>query len=265
MAIRIREAVAPRTSPDRLRRWLARWCRTAVNLIFPPRCAYCDLDLGEPHDALLLCQACREKLGPEQWPCCRRCGAAIPADCPPPERCGLCRSARLHFDTVVPLAEYQEDLRSAILRMKRPPGESLSKAMGQLLARRRGQRLAELEPDVIAPIPMHWARRLKRGTNSPEILAGCLAQRLGVPLEAHLLVRRRNTKPQPGLRPPQRFANLKGAFRTSKGYDFRGVRVLLVDDVLTTGATCSEAAHVLKQAGAAWVAAAVLARAEGDK
>lgn len=111
---------------------------------------------------------------------------------------------------------------------------------------------------------MHWTRRVVRGTNSPEILAACVAKGLNLPLAMGVLRRRRNTELQPHLRPAERFANVRGAFEIGSEYDMAQARVLLVDDVLTTGATSSEAAKVLKRAGAAMVAVAVLARAEGN-
>jgi len=110
-------------------------------------------------------------------------------------------------------------------------------------------------------VPMYWKRRLVRGTNSPEIIARSVAAGLGVKARGRLLVRCRNTLPQADLSPRHRFSNVKGAFRVRKHRDLDGARVLLVDDILTTGATCSEAARALKKAGAAVVAAAVVARA----
>jgi ComF family protein len=114
---------------------------------------------------------------------------------------------------------------------------------------------------VIMPIPMFWGRRLRRGKNCPETLAECLSQSLGVPMRRGLLVRHRNTLPQNNLTPAHRFKNMRGAFRVRRPTIVAGARVLLVDDVLTTGATCSEAAKTLKQAGAETVAVAVVARA----
>lgn len=149
-----------------------------------------------------------------------------------------------------------------MLRMKRPRGQPLSAAMARLLALRRGPQLAELGADLIVPVPMHWARRLGRGVNGPETLAECLARLLGIPVRRRVLSRSRNTLPQASLRRSERFRNVRGAFRVRAGYHLEGRRVLLVDDILTTGATCSEAAKTLKQAGATMVAAAVVARAE---
>jgi ComF family protein len=147
--------------------------------------------------------------------------------------------------------------------MKRPSHGALSVAMGRLLAQRRRERLIEVQADVVIPIPMFWRRRLGRGTNSPEVLASCLGKSLGIPVRRRVLVRHRNTLPQADLSPSRRFQNVRGAFRVRRGDALKDARVLIVDDVLTTGATCSEAAKMLKQAGAAWVAVAVVARAQG--
>jgi len=148
--------------------------------------------------------------------------------------------------------------------MKQPSHDALSAAMGRLLAARREERFAALKIDLVVPIPMYWMRLLRRGTNSPEVLSRCLGQHLGVPV-CRLLSRRRNTLPQADLSPRERFHNVRGAFRVKGRCRLQGRRILLVDDILTTGATCSEAAAVLKEAGAEMVVAAVIARAQGPK
>jgi ComF family protein len=232
-----------------------------LNLVYPPRCACCDADVPAADGGTMLCTDCRQSLGLELWIGCRRCGAATSA-APPPDRCQRCKDFSLHFDTVSPLGEYDGKLREAVLHMKRASREALSLAIGRLLAQRRGEQLAQFRPNVVVPVPMHWWRRLRRGANSPEILAECLGHRLKLPV-ARLLIRGRHTRPQKDLPPRERFANVRGAFhvRGAIGTRWKGSHVLLVDDILTTGATCSEAARVLKLAGAAAVAVAVVARA----
>jgi len=178
--------------------------------------------------------------------------------------CVGCRGRRFHFDTVVPLGVYRDQLRSAVLKMKRPSGEPLACALGQLLVLRRKEKLTQLRPQWVAPVPMHWFRRAMRKTNSPELLAEQIARGLGTAFAPRLLRRRRNTRLQPDLAPGERFHNVRGAFEVGAACDVQGARVLLVDDVLTTGATASEAASVLRRAGADMVAVAVVARAESD-
>lgn len=137
-------------------------------------------------------------------------------------------------------------------------------ALTRLLMEVHRARLTDYRADVVVPMAMHWSRRMVRGVNGPEISAEVVAGELGVPMARRLLVRRRKTRRQFNLSPPQRFRNVRQAFGVSAGYHLDAARVLLVDDILTTGATCSEAARVLRGAGAEEVGVAVLARAEGD-
>jgi ComF family protein len=246
-----------------LRRNARRLVSAGLDLLYPPRCACCGADLRPSDDGILLCRDCRLVLAPESWPGCPRCGAAGSTEGDRLVGCPLCRGVSLRFDTVIVMGGYHSELRKAVLRMKRPRSESLCAAIGRLLAVRRGRQLAELSADLIVPVPMHWARRLGRGANSPETTADCLGRSLRVRVGRRVLARHRNTLPQAELSPRERFRNVRGAFRVRAGYHLQGLRVLLVDDILTTGATCSEAAKMLKQSGAAMVAAAVVARAQG--
>lgn len=247
-----------------LRRWVSRGRRVGLKLLLPPRCASCNTDLLDAADGLLLCSDCRAALCPGPWHSCRRCGATALPEHPAPGSCNWCRANRLRFDRAVVLGAYRGELRKAVLRMKRSSSEPLSAALARLYNDSRGEQIASLRPDLAVPVPMFWARRLVRGTNSPEILADCLGRHLRVPLAGGVLFRRRNTLLQQNLPPTRRFRNVHDAFRLRASYHFDGARVLLVDDILTTGATCSEAARLLKQAGASMVAVAALARAEGD-
>ena len=146
-----------------------------------------------------------------------------------------------------------------MLRIKRPHERVLAAALGELLAESLVARQIEATPDAVVPIPMHWTRKAWRGTNSPQTIAERLARRLDAPLAPHLLVRCRRTEPQASLSLP----NDGPTFRACPHPDLAGARLLLVNDIMTTGATANEAARMLIKAGAASVAIAVLARAEG--
>jgi ComF family protein len=236
-----------------------------LDLLFPPRCAYCREDIDQSDDHLPICGECCRRLVPENWICCRHCGGAISGEGEGElsDHCSMCKKPPLLFDTVVAIGGYKTDLRKVIYLMKQTQHAPLATAMGRLLVQKRFNELAGLHADLIVPIPMHWRRRLKRGTNSPEHLARCLGQKLGIPVHRRLLVRCKNTQPQSELPPRQRFRNVRGAFRVRTTHHIQDARILLVDDVLTTGATCSEIARILKEAGAAMVAVAVVARAQG--
>lgn len=115
--------------------------------------------------------------------------------------------------------------------------------------------------DLVTATPMHWRRRWQRGFNQAELLANEVSRRTGIKT-ARLVRRRKSTPPQAGLTRAARRTNVAGAFELAPGVDVRGLRVLLVDDVLTTGATASACAAVLKRAGAKYVAVLTLARAD---
>jgi predicted amidophosphoribosyltransferase len=130
--------------------------------------------------------------------------------------------------------------------------------------RQCGERIAQAGAHVVVPIPLHWRRRWAQRTNSAAVLAEILSGRLGLPHADGLHRRRRYTKRQFDLTPHQRWDNVRHAFCVRAGYHLQRANVLLVDDILTTGATCSEAAHTLRKAGAAGVTVAVIARSFGQ-
>jgi predicted amidophosphoribosyltransferase len=168
------------------------------------------------------------------------------------------------FDRTIALGHYEGQLRDLVLRMKEAAGDAVSIAMGRLMMERCGERLAACNIDVVAPIPLHWRRRIVHRTNSAAVLAEVLSAKLRVPRADRLLRRTRPTLRQFDLNPPKRWENVRRAFAVRAGYHLRDAHVLLVDDILTTGATCSEAAKVLRAAGAARVTVAVVARAFGE-
>lgn len=237
-----------------------RWFGRGLDLVFPPACARCHAEI-DPGVTPPLCAACRESLV-DPRPACPRCGSVLTrADDAPP--CVRCRDVKFRFGQVVRLGGYEGSLRQAVLEIKRPQHRLLAAALAELLAAASLDRLAALAPEVVVPVPMHWTRKMWRGTNSPETIAACLAGHLRVPARAGLLSRRRRTAPQASLAPSRRRANVRGAFRAARHADLPGARVVLVDDIMTTGATLNEAARTLAGRGAEVVAVAVLARAEG--
>lgn len=243
---------------------LPAWKRAGLNLLLPPRCTFCDADLSNNEEEKLFCLECEEGLGPRRWPACRRCGWQVAPELDRAADCPQCRRTPFGFEQVVALGDYHGLLGEAILRMKVWQGEPLAMALGDLYVRRRGAQLAALKPEVLVPLPIDWLRRLGRRINSPDILATRLGKAMGLPVVDRVLRWRRRTLPQKRLPPDLRFRNVRRAFRVVQGYDFHGARVALVDDVLTTGATCSEAAKALKEAGASAVIVATLARAARD-
>ena len=256
-----------------LREVLARFGGEAVallrapGLVYPDRCVWCDGELGPHHitgHAAMLCDTCETILGDAPLEIrCWRCGAATPGRSVP--ECEWCIKHRLRFDATFPLGQYDGPLKQAILQMKLPTGEALAAATARLFCERLGRQIKAYAPELVVPVPMHWGRRMRRGINGADVLAATVAGHLDVPLVARAVRRHFHTALQRGLRERDRFRNVRGAFAVDATYDFHGARVLVVDDVLTTGATCSELSRALKRAGASWTGVAVLARAEGPE
>lgn len=234
--------------------------RIGVGLIFPPSCTACREPLDSEAGDVLLCEECRRQLV-DLRPACSKCGSMLPGGLA--GSCPTCAARSLRFHEVVRLGEYDGMLRHAVLRTKHASEQPLAIALGELLFEIRKDELQAVAADVVIPIPMHWTRRVWRGFNSAEVLAQRLAHRLKLPLASYLLRRRKRTEPQANLPPRRRFSNVRKAFEVRRDPDLHDARVLLVDDILTTGATSSAAARALSAAGAAHVAVAVLARAEG--
>ena len=177
--------------------------------------------------------------------------------------CAECRNKKFRFDRVYSLGEYEGRLREAIVQMKYEAGRPLAAATGTLMGRRICRLDFDDKPDLATCVPKFWAKRLTTGVNSAEILMSALARRANIPAVPDALVCRRNINKQSMLSPEQRRKNVRGAWRVAAGYDLSGAHILLVDDVLTTGATVDEIARTLKKAGASRVVVSVVGRASG--
>ena len=173
-------------------------------------------------------------------------------------RCGLCRRGLSGFDAAYSFGSYEGTLRKLIQLLKYGKVSTLAKPMGRMLADALPRERAY---DLIVPMPMHWRRRWSRGFNQAELLARVIARLLNTPIRKAVR-RSKATPPQAGLTSAQRRANMSGAFRIRRPRVVRGKRILLIDDVFTTGATAAACARVLKRAGAAHVAVLTVARTD---
>ena len=173
-------------------------------------------------------------------------------------RCAVCRGGLAGFDAAYSYGIYDGTLRKLIQTFKYGNVPVLAQPLAVMLglAIPRERRF-----DVIVAMPMHWKRRWQRGFNQAALLADVVGKRLGVPV-SNAVRRRKATPPQAGLTGAQRRTNMSGAFEVRNAAAIQGKRVLLIDDVFTTGATAGACARVLKRAGAAQVAVATIARAD---
>ncbi len=173
-------------------------------------------------------------------------------------RCGLCRLELNGYDAAYTFGSYEETLRELIHLFKYGRIETLAQPLGEmaLAAFPRDERF-----DLIVPMAMHWWRRWQRGFNQAEALARVIGKRTGIPV-LDLVRRTRSTSRQAGLTNSARRKNVSGTFAVRQPERLRERRVLLVDDVLTTGATASACAKAMKHAGAVYVAVLAVARTD---
>jgi ComF family protein len=173
-------------------------------------------------------------------------------------RCSLCRLGLTGFNAAYTFGSYEDTLRNLIHLFKYNKIRPLARPLGALLARAIPR---EQSFDLIVPMPLHWKKQWTRGYNQSALLAKEIARKWGVPA-ANIVRRVKATSPQAGLSNAKRRLNVRGAFRIRKDRNLKGLRVLLIDDVLTTGATASACAKVLKRAGASHVTVAAVARTD---
>jgi ComF family protein len=205
------------------------------------------------------CPACGDAMGPHEAGVCAACWRDLAR-----ASGGRQEAPARHLGSLTVLGPYEGRLREIIRCFKYGDRPELAGPLADRLAARLaapGGALADV--DLIVPVPLHWRRRWSRGFNQSERLARRLARASGCPAMAGAIVRTRHTPPQTGASRRRRLANVRGAFRARRGAGrdrLEGAGVLLLDDVVTTGATLRAAARALKEAGAARVHGAALAR-----
>lgn len=230
-----------------------------AHVLWPRTCFVCDRSIDAAAPDGCVCVACREVLTTDDSDYCPRCASTVGPYTDLTEGCPRCRGVTFRFDRVVRLGPYDGLLREAVLRLKHENGEPLAEELGGKLAAVRGAAIGLSSIDVVVPVPLHWRKRWRRGYNQSAAVARGVTDTTGLVCRSRWLVRTRDTLSQTVQTPAKRWENMRGAFRVTRGADVRGTRILLVDDVLTTGATASAAAGALQEAGAAQVVVAVLA------
>jgi ComF family protein len=235
-----------------------------LHLIFPGACAACGGPLLAGRKSAL-CRECWEGLErlPEKG--CARCGWPFPgpaaADGAAAPLCQRCRETEDQFSLARAALWYREDgvARTAILLCKHGPHPTLLRQLGRLLADEGARRLPLENIQAVVPVPLHWRRQWRRGFNQARVLAEAVGRAHGLSVLTRALARARATPEQSGDGEARR-RNVRGAFVVRQGRGLAGTRLLLVDDVFTTGATVNACAAALRGAGAADVAVLTLAR-----
>src|SRR5688500_12533472 len=235
---------------------------SVLALVYPQRCGACDGSVDSRHDGVA-CSTCWDatRIFDENDTLCWKCGAlstaAVAEEKRQSVRCGRCDADS--FTGARACGLYEGALRASILALKREP--KVARRLLETL-RQTQQRSPLAEADLIVPVPLHASREGERGFNQAIVLARELARATKLPIDEHSLVRRVHTeRHRAGMDARARRDSVEGAFEVRRPEPLDGRRVLLIDDVFTTGATVSECAAVLKSAGAADVYVLTIARA----
>lgn len=227
----------------------------------PPRCVLCGARGQAP--CMDLCSDCQADLPARNGPTCLRCGATMTGPgCGP--ACEDCLADPPPVDRCFAVFDYSFPVISLIRSFKYRGRLALGRVFGTLLAEAVAARRLHLDVDLLLPVPLHPRRQLERGFNQSAEIARWTSRGIGRKVAGRCLRRRLNTRPQVGLSRAGRRRNVRGAFEVQQ--NLSGVRVVIIDDVLTTGTTVAELADCLRRAGAGTVDVWCLAHApEGDR
>lgn len=234
-----------------------------ISVIFPAPCRICGFVLTRA-GTLPICEACFQSLRPLNGPVCACCGrplaSEVALDALMP-KCFACRRDVYAFKCARSFGPYTDQMVRAIGIMKYERLTQLGRWFAQRLHSVARENTALREVDVVVPVPLHPGRLRERGYNQAELIAKPLARWMRLPLSSHLLVR---TKPRPSrllLSRRERWLTVRGAYEIRKGTRVDNLRILLIDDVFTTGATLDACSRALRRAGAKSVAGLTVARA----
>jgi ComF family protein len=228
-------------------------------MLCPPECVWCERPTNPDEH---FCEDCLPLFVSDYYRC-KRCASPLPPVVPN-ESCSRCEAAKWRFKAVVTLGPYRDQLRQAVILMKKKPFELLRRAVGELIAKELQAQFAQSSPLLIA-VPNHWTRTFFRSVCQASSLAQSVSLSTGWPLLRGVVRRSRKTAKQGMLSWTERTHNVRGAFKLRPTQRIAGRHIIVVDDVLTSGATADEIAKLLLAGSATSVSVAVAARGTGAR
>ena len=229
-----------------------------LELLYPRQCVECGAEAGA--EFRYLCWDCASHIHVLQAPMCSLCGEPVEGRVDDAFVCHLCLDVGRHFDCARSAARFDGGLRTAVLAFKYNSGTWLAGDLAGLMNSCFDTHFDASAVDLVVPVPLHPTRQRERGYNQAQLLARDIARRLGKRCLSDALARTRQTETQTHLTASARASNVRNAFASVRPARYQGKRLLLIDDVMTTGATVSEASRALKEAGAASVIVLTVAR-----
>lgn len=237
---------------------------SVLDLVYPRSCGLCHRELEDIEEAhSVLCEECFREMNLGDDRGCPACGAKLGPFAPSTPECVHCRNERYAFSEVFSLGNYGDALQRACLSCKSESSHCLTRQMADLLYRLGQDTMVSWDVDLVVCVPHHWRKRLLGGYQSSAELAERVAGNLGKPFARQLLTKTKHTPDQARLSPTLRRKNVKNTFAVASPKLVRDRRILLVDDVMTTGSTADACTRALKKAGAEAIFVAVLARGLG--
>ncbi len=242
--------------------------RRLFSNLFPSRCILCQQTIIKyaVNQHIEICAECYQFL-PHNVHCCAHCALPLSEDMgletvrKSAILCGRCIKQDPQFDYAYSLFRYQDEVIRLVHRLKFGEKISYARSIGELLLKKMTDELLpeQGEPECIIPVPLHNSRLRKRGYNQATEISRLIAKKTDLPIEQNLVLRQRSTLTQTGLKVKQRQKNIKGAFKMTATLNVK--HVLIIDDVITTGATVNELAKVLKKSGIERIGVLSIARA----
>ena len=235
------------------------WLNAALGFLYPEVCQLCGQARATPAESYV-CADCRAGVRFIERPFCERCGLPFEGAITNEFECGNCRDAELHFRSARSAVVAEGEVLEIIHRYKYQRALWFEPLLADLLIRQAAPELEKEAWDFIVPVPLHPAKEREREFNQAERLAARLSNATHIPLNKRLIQRVIPTKTQTRLSREERLANVRNAFALRPGPGLGGERLVLFDDVFTTGATTSACARVLRAAGAGEVCVWTVAR-----
>jgi len=239
---------------------LREWISTGLSFFYPEVCQICRKNRAQPDEGFV-CGPCHELVAFIQLPLCRKCGIPVQGAITGEFECTNCRQGELHFDWARSAVAAKGVVLEVIHRYKYQRELWFEPFLAGLLVRQAVPQLSSKDWDLLVPVPLYPTKERHREFNQSERLGRCLSRATGIPMDTKLVSRVLPTRTQTRLNPKERRENMRNAFSMRKKRELNGERILLLDDVFTTGATASACAGALRAGGASGVCVWTVARA----